>query len=80
MISVCDGDFRFVISIEEEMNERNFKLPEMLEDEVDEEGNIETLVIGWDYDTVLVLLHSQLFVTRCMRVGIKTSARFGLGF
>lgn len=62
MISVCDGDFRFVISIEEE---RNFKLPEMLEDEVDEEGNIETLVIGWDYDTVLVLLlHSQFFITR----------------
>lgn len=64
MISVCDGGFRFAISIEEEMNDRHFKLPEMLEDEVDEEGNIQTLVIGWDYDTVLVLLHSQFFTSR----------------
>lgn len=35
----------------------------MLEDEVDEEGDVEALVVGWDYDTVLVLrlLHSSIF-------------------
>lgn len=37
-------------------------LPEMLEDEVDKEGNVEAFVIGWDYDAVLVLLHSQFLI------------------
>ena len=34
----------------------------MLEDEVDEESDVEALVVGWDYDTVLVLrlLHSSI--------------------
>lgn len=33
----------------------------MLEDEIDEQGYVEALVIGWDYDAVLVLLlHSHL--------------------
>lgn len=36
----------------------------MLEDEVDEEGDVEALVVGWDQDTVLVLrlLHSSIFL------------------
>lgn len=43
------------IEIKEFNDRRNENEPEMLEDEVDDESNVETLVIGGDYYAVFVL-------------------------
>lgn len=53
-------------------------LPEMLEDEVDEEGNVEAFVIGWDYDAVLVLLHSHFLIFSFTRSNSSAIYAYGI--
>lgn len=56
------------LKLKERAEERGDIL-EMLEDEVDDEGDVEALVVGWDYDTVLVLLLIRLFTLLDLRHG-----------